>query len=178
VADVVIVVDMLRGFLEREGALYCGDAARDIIPRVRELLTNEIRRGSQVFYVCDNHLPDDLEFRMFPRHCVEGTQEAEIIPELIEFPGEVVRKRRYSAFFGTNLDEMIRKAAPGKLIMCGVCTSICVLFTVADARNRDYEVEVPADCVADFDADAHNFALRHMEKVLGARIIHPPLSTE
>lgn len=169
--DVVLVIDMLRGFLEGDGALYCGDPAREIIPRVKELLGLELRRGSQVIYICDNHLPDDLEFRMFPRHCVEGTREAEIIPELADYPGEVVHKRRYSGFFGTNLDELLRKAAPTKVIVCGVCTSICVLFTVADARNRDYEVEVLADCVADFDANAHRFALSHMDRILGARVI-------
>lgn len=54
--------------------------------------------------------------------------------------------------------------------MCGVCTDICVLHTAADARNRDYPVEVPADCVASFDARAHQWALRHMERILGARI--------
>jgi nicotinamidase-related amidase len=52
----------------------------------------------------------------------------------------------------------------------GVCTDICVLHTVADARNRDYNVEVPAECVASFDAQEHQWALRHMEKILGAKI--------
>lgn len=169
-ADVVLVIDMLRGFLEPGGALYCGDAAREIVPRVKELLGNEILRGSRVVYICDSHTPDDLEFQMFPPHCVQGTPEAEIIPELVEYTGDVIYKQRYSGFYGTNLDALLRQAAPGKLIVCGVCTSICVLFTVADARNRDYEVEVRADCVADFEAGAHEFALRHMEKILGARV--------
>jgi nicotinamidase-related amidase len=44
------------------------------------------------------------------------------------------------------------------------------LHTVADARNRDYEVEVPIDCVASFDEKAHRFALEHMEKILGAKL--------
>ena len=59
---------------------------------------------------------------------------------------------------------------PDKLIVCGVCTDICVMHTVADARNRDWEVEVPVDCVASFDEMAHDFALEHMEKVLGAKL--------
>ena len=49
-------------------------------------------------------------------------------------------------------------------------TNICVMHTVADARNRDYHVEVPVDCVASPDEMAHRFALEHMEKVLGARL--------
>jgi len=51
-----------------------------------------------------------------------------------------------------------------------VLTNICVLHTVADARNRDYEVEVPLDCVASPDEAMHEFALEHMEKVLGAKL--------
>ena len=57
--------------------------------------------------------------------------------------------------------------------MCGVCTDICVMHTTADARNRDYGVDVPIDCVASFDPDAHRYALDHMEKILGAKLIGP-----
>ena len=53
-------------------------------------------------------------------------------------------------------------------MVVGNCTNICVLYTVADARFRDYAVEVPADCVATFDPEAHAFALKQMETVLGA----------
>ena len=47
------------------------------------------------------------------------------------------------------------------------------MHTAADARNRDYKVEVPADCVASFDEDAHDNALRHMEKILGVAVTGP-----
>ena len=57
-----------------------------------------------------------------------------------------------------------------KISICGVCTDICVMHTTADARNRDYTVEVPIDCVATFDPDAHRYALDHMEKILGAKL--------
>ena len=60
--------------------------------------------------------------------------------------------------------------------MVGNCTNICVLYTTADARYRDYAVEVPADCVATFGPQAHQFALEQMEKVLGARVIGPDRS--
>ena len=169
-ANVVIVVDMLRGFLEEGHPLYCGPAAREIIPCVRRVLQRESEAGSTIIYLADTHEPDDKEFEMFPPHCVRGTSECEVIPELAEYPGIVIPKTRYSGFFGTDLDERLRELAPDKLIVVGVCTDICVMHTVADARNRDYAVEVPADCVASFDAEAHAFALKHMEKVLGAII--------
>lgn len=169
-ANVVLVVDMLRGFLEEGNSLFCGAASRSIIPNVLRLLAREMARGSPIIFIMDSHDPDDLEFRMFPRHCVVGTEEAEVIPELAGFPGERLRKRRYSGFFGTPLEERLRELKPERLVVVGVCTDICVMHTVADARNRDYPVEVPRDCVASFDERMHQFALEHMDKVLGARI--------
>jgi len=169
-ANAVLVIDMLRGFLEEGHPLYCGDKARRIIPNIQRLLEQELAQGSSVFFMCDHHDPDDLEFKMFPPHCIEGTAEAEVIPELARYQGEVIPKRRYSAFFGTPLEEKLNRLKPEKVIICGVCTNICVMHTVADARNRDYEVEVPANCVASFDEAAHHFALEHMEKVLGAKL--------
>jgi nicotinate phosphoribosyltransferase len=107
---------------------------------------------------------------MFPPHCVEGTAEAEVIPELSRYQGEVIPKKHYSAFFGTPLEEKLTQLKPEKLIVCGVCTDICVLHTVADARNRGYQVEVPVDCVASLNERAHYFALEHMEGSLGAKL--------
>jgi len=170
-ADAVLVIDMLRGFLEEGYPLYCGDKARRIIPNVQCLMERELARGSRIFFICDHHDPDDLEFRMFPPHCIEGTAEAEVIPELAKYPGEIIPKKRYSGFFGTQLDVKLKGLKPEKLIICGVCTDICVMHTTADARNRDYTVEVPTDCVASFDEEAHRFALEHMGKVLGANLV-------
>ena len=169
-ANAVLVVDMLRGFVEAGYPLYIGDKARSVIPNIEHLLERELKQGSKLFFICDSHDPDDLEFKMFPPHCIAGTVEAEVIPELAEYTGEIIPKRRYSGFFGTSLEDKLRDLNPKKLIVCGVLTNICVMHTVADARNRDYEVEVPADCVDSPDEAAHNFALEHMDKVLGAKL--------
>jgi len=170
-ANAVLVVDMLVGFLEAGHELYCGDHARRIIPNIQRLIEREQAAGSRLFFICDNHDVDDLEFKMFPVHCVGGTKEADLIPELSGYNGEVIHKRRYSAFFGTDLEERLSALGPEKVIVCGVCTDICVMHTAADARNRDYSVEVPVDCVATFDPEAHEYALQHMEKILGAKLV-------
>ena len=172
-SNVVLVVDMLKGFLEPGHNLYCGDACREIIPRVRGLLEMERSAGSTILFICDNHEPQDLEFQIFPQHCVKGTEESEVIPELIKFvhADNLVPKNRYSGFFNSNLEHVLKGLNPEKVIVCGVCTDICVLHTTADARNRDYPVEVPTDCVATFDPDAHRWALQHIEKILGAKLV-------
>lgn len=169
-ANAVLVIDMLRGFLEEGYPLYGGAEVRGIIPRIQGLLERELNLGSKIFFICDNHDPDDLEFEMFPPHCITGTVEAEVIPELAKYPGEVITKKRYSGFFGTLLEVRLKELKPAKIIVCGVLTNICVLHSVADARNRDYQVEVPVDGVASPDEKAHQFALEHMEKVLGAKL--------
>lgn len=160
-ANVVLVVDMLKGFLEPGHNLYCGDASRRIVPNVRRLLERERDTGSAIFFICDNHQLDDLEFQMFPVYCVKDTGEPEVIPELGEFVSEsnLVPKNRHSGFFNTLLEQRLRDLSPELVIVCGVCTDSCALHTAADARNRDYPVEVPTDCVASFDSNAHEWAL-------------------
>ena len=170
-ADVVIVTDMLRCFMEPGHSLYVGDKAREIIPNVQKLLERELARRSKIFFICDHHDPDDLEFKMFPRHCVADTPEADIIPELAKYPGDIIPKKRYSGFFDTDLEARLKELKPDKLIICGVLTNICVMHTTADARNRDYEVEIPVNCVASPDEAAHRFALEHMDRVLGAKLV-------
>jgi nicotinate phosphoribosyltransferase len=173
VTRAVIVSDMLRGFLEEGYPLYCGVEARSIIPNVQRLLERELEHGSKIFYLSDHHAEDDPEFKMFPPHCVEGTEEAELIPELRQYPGEIIPKRTFSSFYNTPLDMRLEAIGAETIVVCGVTTHICVLSAVIDARTRGYEVEVPVDCVASFDKKAHFFALDYMEKVLGAKLIKP-----
>ncbi len=170
-SSVVLVVDMLKGFCEEGHPLYSGEGARRIIPNIQSLLDRELAQGSKVIFIADSHEPDDLEFKVFSPHCIKGSEEAQVIPELAKYADEIIPKNRYSAFFGTNLEKRLKELNPEKVMVCGVCTDICVLHTVADARNRDYTVEVPTDCVASFDEEAHRNALRHIEKILGGRLV-------
>ena len=69
-SNVVLVVDMVVGFMESGHNLYCGDEARQIIPKVQQLIEREQAAGAEVIFICDTHDPDDLEFQMFPVHCI------------------------------------------------------------------------------------------------------------
>ena len=171
-AKAVIVVDMQKGFVDPQGSLYGGESVRSIIPRLKERAERERSDGAEIFFTQDSHAPDDEEFRMFPPHCVTGSRDEEIIDELsgLLSGARIIKKRRYSAFFETDLAGQLAALEPEEVVVMGVCTDICVLHTVADLRSRDYAVEVPADCVASFDAEQHEWALKHMEKILGARI--------
>ena len=109
---------------------------------------------------------------MFKLHCVKDTKGAEVVDELAPKEGDyIIPKRRYSAFFGTDLDAYLREMDISKLTLVGVCTNICVLYTTADARMLNYDVEVIKDAVSSFDKDAHEFALKEMVNTLGAKVI-------
>lgn len=170
----LLVVDMLNDFLDEKGTLYCGEEAREIIPNVVDAVRRAREQGALIVWIRDAHKPDDREFSLFGPHCVRGTWGADIIPELAgeKRPEDVViEKSRYSAFFGTDLDGVLHERGVKKVEVVGVCTSICVMETVRDLRDRDYEVRVHRDCVRDFDEEAHGFALRRMEKILGAHVL-------
>lgn len=168
----LIVVDMLTDFIDPEGTLYCGDAARQIVPEVARMLETAREEGMPVFFLVDWHDPDDAEFAMFPEHCVRDTKGAEVIDELKPRQGEaVIRKKRFSGFFGTDLDLRLREKGVERVVLAGVATNICVLYTAADARMRHYKVTVPKNAVASFDQEAGRFALEQMTKVLGAQVV-------
>ena len=100
-----------------------------------------------------------------------GTWGSRIIDELSPLDGEhVLRKTRYSGFYGTDLEQILAEHKPDEVEVVGVCTSICVMDTVGGLANRDYRTTVPAEGVADFDAEAHRFALQRMERLYGAAI--------
>lgn len=167
----LIIVDMLNDFIDEKGALYCGETAGAIVPTVKERLETHRREGGAIIFLQDAHDRDDREFDRFPPHCVEGTWGSEVIPELA--PGEnetVLPKKRYSGFFGTGLADLLKEAGVSEVEVVGVCTSICVMDTVGGLANRDYRIRVPKGGVADFDPEFHDFALKRMERLYGARI--------
>jgi len=167
----LLIIDMLKDFLEKEGSLCIGETA-EIRQNVSSRLAAWRAAGDPVIYIMDRHLPQDAEFRMFPPHCLAGEWGSEIVDELAPQEGEYrIYKRRYSAFFATDLDLTLRELGVTGLELAGVCTQICVLYTAADARMRHYTVTVRKNCVASFDGDAHAFALKEMEKTLGVKMI-------
>ena len=168
----LIVVDMLNDFLKPDGGLYCGPTAEAIIPGVVAKVKEYVANGDAIIFVCDAHDENDLEFERFPKHCVMGTDGAMVIDDLAEIVvdydnQEIVEKTRYSGFYGTWLEDSVEFDAPDEVEVVGICTSICVMDTVGGLANRDYNITVYKDLVADFDQEMHEFALKRMESLYG-----------
>lgn len=166
-----LVIDMLNDFVLEGAPLRVPGAVR-IMDALRKRLVSARSEGVPVIYICDDHEPQDREFDLWPPHALAGTKGAQIVEALTPEAGDmVVTKRRYSGFYQSRLDETLMRLGADHLLVTGILTNICVLYTVADARARDYGVTVFSDAVASTDPDAHRFALQQMAQVLGAHVV-------
>ena len=147
----VLVVDMVNDFCLPGGLMPLPDADRLYAPQ-RAVLDAVRTAGGVVVQVVDAHRPnvrEDREFRTRAPHCIEGTRGAEVIDELAPHADDlVVLKRRFSGFFGTDLDLTLRDMHIEQVVVMGVVTNICVRSTVHDAFFHGYRVVVPEDTVA------------------------------
>ncbi|MCX8181890.1 MAG: cysteine hydrolase [Candidatus Methanomethyliaceae archaeon] len=166
----LIVIDMLNDFVH--GAL-ASPAAKEIVPNIKKLINKAKSLKIPVVYVCDAHYQGiDWELKVWGPHALAGTKGAEIIEELRPEPGDfLVRKRRYSGFFQTDLGILLRELGADTLILTGIDTSICVSHTAADAFYRGYKLVVPRDAVATFDPKDNDWAVNYIKKLYGAEII-------
>ncbi|MBC7112733.1 MAG: cysteine hydrolase [Candidatus Methanomethyliales bacterium] len=165
----LIVIDMLNDFVY--GAL-ASPGSREIVPNIKRLIAKARSLRIPVVYVCDAHYKDvDWELKLWGPHALAGTRGAEVIDELKPEQGDfLVRKRRYSGFFQTDLGILLRELGADTLILTGIDTSICVSHTAADAFYRGYALIVPRDAVATFDPKDNEQAISYLKKVYGAEI--------
>jgi nicotinamidase-related amidase len=166
----IIVVDMLNDFVH--GALKC-ERAQQIIDPLRRLLDGARRAGIPVVFSNDAHVPEvDHEFSIWGPHALAGTPEAQVIPELAPQPGDYqVPKRRYSGFYGTDLEMLLQELGVDTVILTGLHTNICVRHTAADAFYRGYHIIVPTDGVQAFTEDDHQSGLDYLKRVYGAELL-------
>ena len=145
----VLVVDMLNEFLEPGGEMVLLEG-RSVIEPINRLLAASREMGMRVVWLCDEHpIPEDKEFEKRVPHCIGGTWNAGIVDAMDVAPNELrIAKRRYSGFFGTDLDLRLREWGVEQVVVTGVVTNICVRSTVHDAYFLGYDVFVPEDCVS------------------------------
>ncbi|MDY6794315.1 MAG: isochorismatase family cysteine hydrolase [Actinomycetota bacterium] len=166
----LLITDMLNDFVREEGSLQVPSAI-GIVPFLEEILKEARDRGIPVIFLSDTHRKDDKEFRHWPPHAVENTWGGEVIEELRPRPEEhIVKKRRYSAFFGTDLDIMLRELGVSKIYLTGVLTNICILITAVDAVMHHYEVVVIRNGVASLSDEVDEFVLQQLEEVFKVEV--------
>ena len=169
----VLVVDMQNAFVSKGGMVDMGGGdiskLRKTIQPIQKILTVARGRGLKVVFIAHRYSPDLREsggpdspawyksdqkgYREHPewrdKFLVSGTWGAEIIEELKpEKDDMLVLKPRYSAFFGTNLDIILRTCKIKYLIFTGVATNICVETSIRDAYNLAYFPILVSDATA------------------------------
>jgi biuret amidohydrolase len=169
---VLIVVDIQGGDVERaesrtEIPYMPGRTER--APRVRALIAESRERGIPVVWIQEVHKPSlidigrEMDGAEGP-HCVEGWPETELAQGLDPRPDEfLIRKRRYSAFFGTELEIVLKAYRADTVLLIGGLTDVCIHYTAVDAHQHDYRVRVITDAVGGSTQEAHDASLRAIE---------------
>jgi nicotinamidase-related amidase len=158
----VVVIDMINGFAKK-GALY-SDRIEGIISYLTKVLSR-FQGYHKIFFV-DQHTEDSVEFLSYPAHCLKGTEESEIIEELMPFVqdnGIVIPKNSTNGFVSNGFSVWLEKYSRTKnFVILGDCTDICILqfaLTIKayfNERNTPSKVVVPVPGVETFHLDATN----------------------
>jgi nicotinamidase/pyrazinamidase len=162
----IIIVDMLKDTFQEEGQLSIAQEAKPIIPKINHLLQRGRQLGIPVIFACDSFLPDDFIFkgRMKP-HSIRGTKGAEVIDELEVREGNVILpKRRFSAFFKTDLDQTLRTWHCDTVAVGGIATNVCVFMTAMDALCHDFKSILLEDCCAAHKREVHETTIENHRK--------------
>jgi nicotinamidase-related amidase len=165
----IIVVDMLNDFVT--GSLAFEGATKIIAPTVK-LLSCARKKGIPVIYACDSHLAGiDHELKLWGDHAIRGTHGAEVIPELTPQASDyVIPKRRYSAFFQTDLLLLLQELGVNEVIITGLHTHMCCRHTAADAYCYGFKVSVASDATNSFTLEDYQGGLKYLKEVYGADI--------
>ena len=163
----VLVVDMLNDFVT--GALGC-DNARAIVKPTQELLEIARKNNVPVIFCNDSHLKDvDFELKLWGDHAIRGTKGAEIIPELpVDEKDFVILKRRYSAFFQTDLDILLKELGVTSVVVTGLHTHMCCRHTAADAFQNGLEVIFANEATGAFTKEDYEYGLKYAKETYGA----------
>lgn len=142
----VIIVDILNDFFEEGGKMVL-PGGQVLYEPLQRLMDAAYSAGMPVFWCNQSLPPNDALFKKRVPHCIEGSWGAQIV-DALERKGDdiIVPKRRYSSFFGTDLDLYLRERKIEHVIVTGVVTNICVRSTCHDAFFLGYDVLLPEDC--------------------------------
>ncbi len=160
----VIIVDMLEDSYGKDRSPEREDCK--IIGPVRDFLTKCRMASIPVVFACDSFLKDDFIFkgRMKP-HALRGTPGADVLADLHPQPEDVVLpKRRFSAFFKTDLDQTLRTMGVDTVAIGGINTHFCVLATALDALSHDFYTILLEDLSAAYKRDIHESIINAYRK--------------
>lgn len=162
----LLVIDMQKFFLDPASPTFtCGGPA--ILPNIKRLVAAFRAAGRPVIYTRHVHHPDFIDAGImqwwWEGACFEGTPESLVHDEIAPLEREkVIPKHRYSAFYNTDLETILRCLKIEDLIISGIMTNMCCESTARDAYYRDYRVHFLADATGSINEDMHLASLLNL----------------
>jgi len=157
----IIVVDMLKDNMKESTRNPYLQEGRAIIPNLQRLLEESRKKRFPIIFACDSFLEGDFIFKgKMKVHSLRGTKGAEVIDDLKPEPKDIILpKRRFSAFFKTDLDQTLRVLGVDTIVVTGITTEVCVLTTAMDGLSHDFSVIILEDCSASRNKEFHQGCL-------------------
>ena len=166
----VVVIDMANDFVFPSGVIADAGGpdyqrlAQAIIPTLRRVLNAARQAGIQVIYTTDAHTPGDSELKKWPPHAMKGTWQAEIVPDLVPGPEDIVlEKTTYSPFASTDLEDILRERGITRLYITGLHTDCCARHASGDAFQKGYDLVWITDALQAFTEQAHQAGLEYFK---------------
>lgn len=166
----LVLIDVQNSFFHPDGGNYYAESA-SVVPELKRLLKRARGSGCLVIHVAEQHRPnvEDFESAKLPAHCVAGEFDAQFFENF--GPGDdtefLLSKRRMSAFFGTDLDLLLREKGIERLVVAGVKANVCIRATVQDAFSLGYRCIVPRDAVNSNRSHLADASLEDIDRYLG-----------
>ncbi len=174
----LVVIDAQVDFLAMaEAGSTDTCSADDALAGIVRLLRAARATGRPVIFTQEVHRPQLVDFGREldgeePVHCLEGAPGTELVRELRPADGEwTIRKRRYSAFFATDLDLLLRGLGVQTIVACGYLTDVCVHYTCVDAHQHDYRIRLARDACAGSSAAASRASFAAVEYLQHGAIV-------
>ena len=160
--NLLIVVDMVNGFVN-EGNLADKNINR-ITPNIVKKIEVALAKGDMVIAFRDCHEENDIEFNAYPKHCIKGSSESELIPELLPFKHDmiIIDKNTTNGFNTEDFKQIIKNYKFDSIEITGCCSDICVRdlthsLTKYFALNKiDTPIKICENCIDTFNAPNHN----------------------
>lgn len=165
----VLIVDMISDF-EFDGGNKLFDQAVQVAESIAEFKSRANDSGVPVIYVNDNFGKWHEDFGTYVSNTMNSSKKGRAIGEILRPDQDdlFILKPQRSGFYATALGVLLLSLDVSKVIVTGVTSDICVLFTAHDAYMRGYHVQVPSDCSAAIESEDHDLALKFLERVADA----------
>ena len=165
----LLVIDIQQEDFREMREDNLNDPAWDCIRTAKRVLDVFRAKKLPVIQIKEVHRPDMVDFgRELDGsegiHCIEDSPYTDYAKLTYPIQGEyLISKRRYSAFFGTDLEILLKGLHVDTLYLIGGLTDVCIHYTAVDAHQHDYHIKVVTDAVAGSSTEAHHYALRAIQ---------------